>query len=236
MVGLFWSCILIAVQAAIKDLIMQRFDIFHARLDESASATETAAASGPAIVNGHHQPVKVERVHDRTESTPVKTESSHDKTEAIAVKTEPKPSPSTKRSADSDDMSELADASPPKKRKPSLDADAAYAARLQAEEHKRVRATRGGASAKNGATKKKKTPKKKKTSRKVRASDDSDGSDPEAAEKKPVRNTGFHVRLTSLKFWGTSLTPIQKPLNVSPSLSAFLGGDTTVGRKLFVWR
>ena len=196
MAGLFWSCILTAKQAAIKDLIMQRFDIFHARLDQSASATETGAASDPVVTNGHHQPVKPERLHDQVESTPVKKEPSHDKTKATAVKTAPRPSPSTKRSADSDDMSELADASPPKKRKPSLDADAAYAARLQAEEHKRVRATRGGASAKNGATRKKKTPKKKKTSSKVRASDDSDGSDSEAAKKKPVRNTGFHVILT----------------------------------------
>ena len=77
-----------------------------------------------------------------------------------------------------------------KKRKElSVDADAALAARLQAEEDKRVRPTRGGSSRK-AAPAKKKTPKKK-TAARVRGSDESDVDD-SLTEKKPS-NTGFNV-------------------------------------------
>src|SRR3954470_2865685 len=67
-----------------------------------------------------------------------------------------------KRSADSDDISEMANGSPPKKkRRPSIDADALYAAKLQAEEDKLARPIRGGSSRKSAPAKKKKSPKKK---------------------------------------------------------------------------
>jgi hypothetical protein len=85
------------------------------------------------------------------------------------------------------------DESPPKKKRkePTVDADAVYAARLQAEEDKRARPTRGGNSRK-AAPIKKKTPKKK-TAARVRGSDDSDVED-SPTEKKP-KNTGFNVSI-----------------------------------------
>ena len=83
----------------------------------------------------------------------------------------------------------MADAPPKKKRKASVDADAAYAARLQAEEDARARPTRGGATRKAGPTKKKKKVKKER----VTGSDDSEIDD-EDKPQKPKRETGFHVR------------------------------------------
>lgn len=79
-----------------------------------------------------------------------------------------------------------------------MDADALYAARLQAEENLRARPTRGGIVRKSAPVKKKKSPTKAKTSKKVKAEDDSDleGSD---GEKKEVNRTGgFHVSRVSL--------------------------------------
>lgn len=118
-------------------------------------------------------------------------------------KQEPSPSPSLSKNARKRESVEEeesdASATPPttKKRKTApVDADAVFAARLQAEENGRARATRGGANKKPVSKKKidKKTPKKK-TSHKVRAEDDSDleGSGAEATEKKVNRSGGFHV-------------------------------------------
>ncbi len=93
-----------------------------------------------------------------------------------------------------EDLSEVRDSPAPKKkkRKVEYDSDAAFAAKLQAQENGRIRSTRGGGP-KAPAAKKKKTPKKK-TSSKVKAEDDSDldGSDG-AKEKKVNRSGGFHV-------------------------------------------
>jgi hypothetical protein len=118
------------------------------------------------------------------------------------------------------------DESPPRKKRkePSVDADAAYAARLQAEEDKRARPTRGGGSRK-AAPVKKKTPKKK-TAARVRDSDDS-GAEDFQTEKKP-KNTGFNVGITSKNFAIDDLTCSQKPLNLSPALSELLNGETAV--------
>lgn len=92
------------------------------------------------------------------------------------------------------------DGAPPKKKRKQNkgvkdegegDADAKLAAKLQAEENSRSRATRGGG-AKKKAPSKKRAPKKK-SSDKVKAEDDSDielGSDGEIKEK--VRKGGFH--------------------------------------------
>lgn len=150
---------------------MERFDIFNAKMNETSAPVASVEAQEPRLpTNGHH---------DSPASMP-------------ETATPPK------RSAESDDLSDIANGSPPKKkRKPSMDADALYAAKLQAEEDKLARPTRGGSSRKNAPAKKKKTPKKK-TSTRVRASDDSDIDDSESGEKKPPKNTGFHVSQAAL--------------------------------------
>lgn len=158
------------MQAAIKELIMERFDIFNARTNEpSAPVASVEMPEPPLPTNGHYE-------------SPASL---------------PDAASPPKRSAESDDNSDIANGSPPKKkRKPSMDADALYAAKLQAEEDKLARPTRGGNSRKSAPARKKKSPKKK-TSSRVRASDDSDIDDSESGEKKPPKNTGFHVSAAS---------------------------------------
>ena len=153
---------------------MQRFDIFNARMSETSAPVASVEAPEPPLpTNGHHD-------------SPASS---------FHAATPPK------RSAESDDVSDLANGSPlKKKRKPSLDADALYAAKLQAEEDKLARPTRGGSSRKGAPAKKKRTPKKK-TSARVRASDDSDIDDSESGEKKPPKTTGFHVSQASLSLF-----------------------------------
>ena len=151
---------------------MERFDLFNARQQ-----------------NGNHVPVQSV---EKQEPTPT-TNGYHD-----VVKPEPRSPPTsaspTKRDADSSEMSELADQAPSaKKRKTKVEDDAALAARLQAEEERMARPTRGGTSRKAAPTKKKTPKKKQKTSARVGASDDSDIDSSESP--KPQRNTGFHVRL-----------------------------------------
>jgi len=179
-------------KAAIKELIMKRFDIFNARMNETSEPVTSVEAPEPhPPTNGHY---------DSPPSTP-------------------NAATPAKRSAEKDDVSDMANGSPPKKkRKPSVDADAMYAAKLQAEEDKLARPTRGGNSRKSATAKKKKTPKKK-TSTRVRASDDSEIDDSESGEKKPPKNTGFH-----------------KPMILSPALSALFGGETMMSRPQSVKR
>ena len=105
---------------------------------------------------------------------------------------------SQKHPSDSEELSDLPEIpSPKKKRKVEhyVDDDAAFAAKLQAEENCRARPTRNGANRKTIPIKKKKRTPKKKTSEKIKAEDDSDlqdsGSD--GAEKKVNRSGGFHV-------------------------------------------
>ncbi|ERF75053.1 hypothetical protein EPUS_04835 [Endocarpon pusillum Z07020] len=176
-------------KAAIKGLILERFDIFNARQQELESKTEQAATPAPAT-NGYHAP-SPER------PTPVKSPA--------------------KREATSETVSDVIDESLPKKKRKelSVDADAALAARLQAEEDKRARPTRGGSS-KKAAPVKKKTPKKK-TAVRVRGSDESDLDD-SLTEKKP-KNTGFN-----------------KPMNLSAALSELLQGETALSRPQCVKR
>ena len=90
-----------------------------------------------------------------------------------------------------------------------MDDDAAFAARLQAEENSRARPTRGGVNKKAIPAKKKKRTPKKKGSEKIKPEDDSDleGSGDEAADKKVNRNGGFHVRKTLLATALVLLTP-----------------------------
>jgi len=92
-------------------------------------------------------------------------------------------------------FSEVADSpSPKKKHKKNMsveDADAAYAARLQAEENSRARSTRGGGTKRKPVVKKEN--KKRKSKNRVGSDDDSDA---EGSPKKEVnRNSGFHVSL-----------------------------------------
>ncbi|OOQ91587.1 SWIB/MDM2 domain protein [Penicillium brasilianum] len=134
-------------------------------------------------------------------------------TTAVAVPSPPPSSSPVKRQAHSEEASEPASASPPpKKRKPDadVDADALFAAKLQAEENMRARPTRG-ANTRRAAPSKKKS--KAKTSKRVKAEDDSDVDSGSDTKKEVNRTGGFH-----------------KPLNLSAPLSALLGGETTLSR------
>ena len=156
------------VQAAVKQLIMERFDLFAAKREQSSAEPPSAA---PASNGDHHGSV-----------TPAPT-SSH------ASSASPQ-----KRPPESDEPFDLSTKSPPAKRKKKdegVDADAVYAAKLQAEENLRARPTRGGNTRKAGPAKRKT---KTKTSKKVKAEDDSDvDSSSETAKKEVNRSGGFHV-------------------------------------------
>lgn len=151
---------------------MERWDMFNAKLNRANTEkvnTETVALVETPVTNGH------------TKKATPPTQS-------------PSRSPA-KREAESEDLSELATSPPPKKKQKAVavDADAAFAAKLQAEENMLARPTRGGSSRKAAPTKKK-TPKKKKTKNKVSGEDDSDletGSE----KPKPKRTGGFHVSI-----------------------------------------
>ena len=115
-------------------------------------------------------------------------------------KQEPSSPASKKRPPEESDISDVrASPVPKKKKKIDRDSDAAFAAKLQAQENSRMRATRGGGPKKAGPVKKKMP--KKKTSAKVKAEDDSDldGSGSEVKEKKINRNSAFHVRQPTCK-------------------------------------
>lgn len=119
----------------------------------------------------------------------------HDDDESAPTIRSPPPSSSpVKRHTDSDDASNQSPSSPPpKKRKPDadVDADALFAAKLQAEENMRARPTRGGNTRRAAPTKKKS---KAKTSKRVKASDDSDVESGSDTKKEVNRTGGFHVR------------------------------------------
>lgn len=150
-------------QAEVKQLIMERFDIF-------------------ASNNGVHSP-------EETSSN------GHTHATTAAVPSPPPSSSPVKRQAHSEDASEPASASPPpKKRKPDadVDADALFAAKLQAEENMRARPTRG-ANTRRAAPSKKRS--KAKTAKRVKAEDDSDVDSGSETKKEVNRTGGFHVRL-----------------------------------------
>ncbi|EXJ64826.1 hypothetical protein A1O7_01164 [Cladophialophora yegresii CBS 114405] len=166
---------------AIKGLIGERFDIANAKRNGEPTVVPSVEAVEPAETAR-----QTNGVHHSSESSPAK------------------------RVAESDEVSDVADTPPPKKRqKATVDADAAFAAKLQAEEDKMARPTRGGGTRKSApAKKKKKKPKKDR----ITASDDSE-IDGEEKESKPKRDTGFH-----------------KPLNLSPALSNLFDGETQMSR------
>ena len=168
-------------KAAIKELIFERFDEFHARQEESPAAVDAASdaasdAAGDAAGEATVEP--------KTEPSPDPPTNGH------AVSSSSSSSP-VKRQSGSDGISEIVEEPSKKKRKEeNLDADAEMAARLQAEENARVRSTRGARTRKSAPAKKRAI--KKKTSRKVKGSDDSDIESSDVTDK-PERNTGFHV-------------------------------------------
>jgi len=151
---------------------MARFDKFMA---EKNSALQT---------NGH--------------TSEVKSEPSESTEDAIKVSASPPPKIKTKRQSDDEDLSSApSEPSPKKKRKVEkfVDEDAAFAAKLQAEENSRARPTRNGVNKKPVA--KKKSRPKKKTAAKVKNEDDSDiDSGSATAEKNVNRSGAFHVSPT----------------------------------------
>jgi upstream activation factor subunit UAF30 len=160
-------------KAAINDLVRERFDVVEAKRNGAEDPVPSVEA-----VDG--EPINV--------SAP-QTNGVHKSSEASAASPSASTTPA-KREATSDDLSDVDDSAPPKKkRKTNAEDDAALAARLQAEEDKMARATRGVGSRKTAPVKKKKTPKKKARSR-VTGSDDSDVEDSPRAVN---RNTGFHA-------------------------------------------
>ncbi|KAJ5280592.1 hypothetical protein N7478_005964 [Penicillium angulare] len=166
-------------KTAIKQLIMERFDLY---------AEKNGVGESP------EQPVS----------------NGHDDEAASTVRSPPPSSSPVKRHTDSDEASNRSTSPPPaKKRKPDtdVDADALFAAKLQAEENLRARPTRGGSSRRAAPAKKRS---KAKTSKKVKAEDDSDIESGSDTKKEVVRTGGFH-----------------KPLNLSPALSSLFGGEIT---------
>jgi upstream activation factor subunit UAF30 len=151
------------MKAAIKQLIMERFDRYADQNGVGGSPDETATSNG------------------QRDSA------------SAAVPSPPPSSSPVKRHVSSDGASDPTTASPPaKKQKPDddMDADAAFAAKLQAEENSRARPTRGGNTRRAAPSKKKS---KAKTSKRVKASDDSDIASGDEPRKEVNRNTGFHV-------------------------------------------
>lgn len=148
---------------------MERFDQFAAERNQSATDPATDIKPDPS---------------EAAPSSPISAASSSKK----------RKSPGFEPS----DLGKSPISAPAKKKVKVLDADAAFAAKLQAEENSRARPTRNGVTRKAAPTKKKKTPKKK-TAARINASDDSELelSDGAVGAKKEVnRNSGFHVRLT----------------------------------------
>lgn len=186
---------------------MERFDVF-AQQNGLGTSPEEDAIPTTEPVNGHND-------SNSATATPG------------AEGSPPTSSCSNKRQAESDFSRESTSKTPPpKKRKPDhdIDADALFAARLQAEENKLARPTRGSATRRTVPVKKKIT--KSKTAKKVKAEDDSDfESGQENGTKKEVnRSGGFHVSLRVLRRHSAIvLTFNKKPMTLSPALSALLG-------------
>ncbi|KAL8898039.1 MAG: hypothetical protein Q9207_006901 [Kuettlingeria erythrocarpa] len=177
----------------IKPLIMARFDKFVAEQTE------------PPQTNGH--------VEKGKQDSSVSPETIRPTASPCATRVQKIESVGT------DDLSEVVEAATPKKKRKRspVDDDAAFAAKLQAEENGRSRSTRAGGPKKTASVKKRKTPKKK-TADRINAADDSD-LEGEPVEKKVNRSGGFH-----------------KPLNLSAPLSSLLDGEVQLSRPQTVKR
>lgn len=202
---------------------MSRFDKFvvddntqpHANGHSASAKVESSVGkhkSSLPAVNGHSATAKADASPAKHKAipfvakatSPAKTaqkrksaseddESDHKPSSSVAKSTQ------KRKSVSEDEESELSNApttpSPKKKRKaePATDDDAAFAAKLQAEENSRARPTRNGVNKKKVAVKKKKSSKKR-ASEKVKAEDDSDLDGSETGEDRKVnRSGGFHV-------------------------------------------
>lgn len=192
----------------VTQLIMARFDKFNHELNskgqnEVSEPPEPNPTDNLPTTNG----MKATVVRDSSEPVSASKSSSPQK----RVKSE-----------DESELSEV-EPTPPKKKhkkynKSVEDDDAAFAARLQAEENARMRArsTRGGNTKKRAPAAKKKDKVSKKTqksAKKIKSDDDSDLESGSGVEKKEVKRTGgFH-----------------KPMNLSPPLAALLG-ETSLSR------
>ena len=149
---------------------MERFDIF---AEKGGIGESPQPESNSVSTNGHEK--------GKDSVTPVEPSSPAQS------------SRSQKRQAESEERADLSGKTPPAKKKksdPDVDADAVFAAKLQAEENLRARPTRGGNTRRTQPVKKKT---KAKTAKKVRAEDDSDLDSGSDAGKKVNRSTGFHV-------------------------------------------
>jgi upstream activation factor subunit UAF30 len=167
-------------KAAIKELIMERFDIFARRIETGASPEQVVT---PPTINGHS-------ANNYATMEPV---------EPLSPTLSASPQ---KRGADADSLLDMADKPPPKKKRKAdmVDADAIFAARLQAEENLRARPTRAGNARKAIPVRKKKGSSKPKTSKKIRSEDDSDLDGSGSDVKKEVNRTGgFHVSRNYLR-------------------------------------
>ncbi|KAI9843207.1 MAG: hypothetical protein M1837_006569 [Sclerophora amabilis] len=198
-------------KALIKELIMSRFD----KLDADKLATPLSPKQTPAkpSTNGRVHQIKNEPQAPEQQTSPHNNEPSTPRQQAS-------PPTSGTRNEDEDEGEDsipepaAVSAKPPKKRlkTESLDADAQFAAKLQAEENSRARPTRLGVTKKPSSAKKKRSPIKTKS--KVKVDEDSDvesgtGGEP---KRKVNRSGGFH-----------------KPLILSPQLSELLG-ETALSR------
>lgn len=160
---------------------MERFDIFNARQNGDTEPTESVEPTTASKTNGHAK----SRSRSASET-------------------------GQKREAeDSESSSDVVDDAPPKKKRKenkdtAKETDAEIAARLQAQEDRAARPTRGAAPRKAAPAKKKKTPKKK-TATRITGSDDSDVEEG-GTERKVNRETGFH-----------------KPMNLSSQAADFFG-------------
>ncbi|KAI8935937.1 hypothetical protein NX059_007444 [Plenodomus lindquistii] len=173
----------------ITALILRRFDKFNAEQNGSSEPSEPSDPI-PSVENGTKA-------------------SNGDTSDHSTLKRSP---------GDDSALSELDDAPRPNKkvkksRAVAEDDDAAFAARLQAEENARLRSTRGGNTKRRAAPKKAEKKTKKKSATRVKDEDDSNANSDSGAEKKsPSRKGGFH-----------------KPMALSPALSELLG-ETQLSR------
>ncbi|KAH9860531.1 hypothetical protein J1614_011862 [Plenodomus biglobosus] len=182
------NCDLTEQKEQITALILRRFDKFNAEQNGSSEPSEPSDTI-PSVENG----IKAPNGNTSDGST-------------------------HKRSPEDDSaLSEPDDAPRPKKKvkksRAVAEDDAAFAARLQAEENARLRSTRGGNTKRRAAPKKVEKKTKKKSATRVKDDDDSDVNSDSGAEKKsPSRKGGFH-----------------KPMALSPALSDLLG-ETQLSR------
>lgn len=169
---------------------MRRFDKF----------TEAAAAPPAPKPSKPSEPTPPAIVKTETKTNGNGTKEAIPKTTNGTTKKRVKSESISLSDAEEDEESQLSslESPPPPKKKQKAsrsteDSDAAFAARLQAEENRAGRATRGAATGKRKAAPAKKVKKEKKKKSKARVGSDED-SDVEGGEKKEVkRNGGFHV-------------------------------------------